>query len=51
MSKEIIFAGIAIIVFVLIVALWVNGIIQMQEKHPDYKGNDLFGEDEIEEHR
>jgi hypothetical protein len=25
---------------------WVRGIDYMNEKHPDYKGEDLFGEDE-----
>jgi hypothetical protein len=24
---------------------WIKGIDYMQENHPDYKGNDLFGED------
>jgi len=24
---------------------WVRGIDYMNEKHPDYKGEDLFGED------
>lgn len=34
-------------VFILIgiVALWVRGIGEMHEKHPDYKGEDLFGEE------
>lgn len=25
---------------------WVRGIDYMQKNHPDYKGEDLFGEDE-----
>lgn len=25
-------------------ALWVKGITNMHEKHPDYKGEDLFGD-------
>ena len=25
-------------------ALWVKGITDMHEKHPDYKGDDLFGD-------
>ena len=25
-------------------ALWVKGITDMHEKHPDYKGEDLFGD-------
>lgn len=24
--------------------MWVRGIDYMQENHPDYKGNDLFGD-------
>lgn len=34
-------------VFILlgVVALWVKGIDEMHEKHPDYKGEDLFGEE------
>ena len=27
-----------------IVYLWVRGIDYMKENHPDYKGNDLFGD-------
>jgi hypothetical protein len=33
-------------VLIGIVALWVKGIDQMHIDHPDYKGEDLFGEDE-----
>ena len=38
---------IALGVFILlgVVALWVRGIDEMHEKHPDYKGEDLFGEE------
>ena len=34
-------------VFILlgVVALWAKGIDEMHEKHPDYKGEDLFGEE------
>jgi hypothetical protein len=35
---------IIIIVLVPIVWSWVNGIEHMSKNHPDYKGNDLFGE-------
>jgi hypothetical protein len=39
----------AIIITILIVfpiaLVWVKGITDMHEKHPDYKGDDLFGED------
>jgi hypothetical protein len=40
---------ITIVIFVLIgiVALWVKGIDEMHTNHPDYKGEDLFGEDEL----
>ena len=35
-----------------IVYLWVRGIDYMKENHPDYKGNDLFGEwDEDNTHK
>lgn len=27
---------------------WINGIEYMHKNHPDYKGEDLFGEDEKE---
>lgn len=30
---------------------WVMGIDYMQENHPDYKGEDLFGDDEIKNER
>jgi hypothetical protein len=38
---------IALGVFILlgVVVLWVRGIDEMHEKHPDYKGEDLFGEE------
>jgi len=41
---------ISLAVFILlgVVALWVKGIDEMHENHPDYKGEDLFGEDEKE---
>jgi hypothetical protein len=39
----------AIIITILIVfpiaLVWGKGITDMHEKHPDYKGDDLFGED------
>lgn len=39
---------IALAVFILlgVVALWVKGIDEMHENHPDYKGEDFLGEDE-----
>jgi hypothetical protein len=33
-----------LIVLIPIVILWVRGIDFMSNNHPDYKGNDLFGE-------
>ena len=35
------------VAFIIIVGLWVEGIDQMNKKYPDYKGEDLFGEDEL----
>lgn len=34
-------------VFILlgVVTLWIKGIDEMHEKHPDYKGEDLFNEE------
>ena len=40
--------SLAVFILIGIVALWVKGIDEMHEKHPDYKGEDLFGEDEKE---
>jgi len=31
------------------VAVWVEGIDSMNKNYPDYKGEDLFGEDEEKE--
>lgn len=44
-----------IIMFVVVVIIawrWVEGIDYMQKNHPDYKGDDLFGEfdEDDEEH-
>ena len=33
----------------LTVFLWVNGIDSMKKNHPDYKGEDLFNEEEQED--
>jgi hypothetical protein len=32
------------IVVIVISVLWVKGITDMHEKHPDYKGDDLFND-------
>ena len=37
--------GIIFIVVLPISLLWVRGIDYMHQNHPDYKGEDLFGED------
>lgn len=36
--------GIMFLVVVVIAFFWVKGITDMHEKHPDYKGEDLFGD-------
>lgn len=35
---------ITLIIVVPLSILWVRGIDDMTKNHPDYKGNDLFGE-------
>jgi len=37
--------SLGICMLMLIVWLWAGGIDYMRENHPDYKGEDLFGED------
>lgn len=34
---------------VVAVAVWVEGIDDMHKNHPDYKGEDLFGEEKERE--
>ena len=46
MIKELLLIGIIVIVLAVIVWRWVSGIDYMHKNHPNYKGNDLFGEDE-----
>ena len=38
--------GSVVILFVWLVWNWVKGIDYMQENHPDYKGEDLFDEED-----
>lgn len=38
--------GSAIVLLVWLVWSWVRGIDYMKENYPDYKGEDLFGEEE-----
>jgi hypothetical protein len=44
MIETLILFGIICLVFAPICWLWVRGLDDMQKNHPDYKGNDLFGE-------
>ena len=37
---------ISFVVAVIVSILWVRGIDYMKENHPDYKGEDLFDEDD-----
>jgi hypothetical protein len=36
--------GIMAFIVIGISSLWVKGITDMHEKHPDYKGEELFGD-------
>jgi hypothetical protein len=48
---KIVIISIILIILIPIVILWVRGIDYMSNNHPDYKGNDLFGEfDEDDKH-
>jgi len=38
--------ALGVIVLVIISVLWADGIDYMKENHPDYKGEDFFGEEE-----
>jgi hypothetical protein len=38
--------GIIILLASPVIWLWIKGIDFMQENHPDYKGDDLFGLDD-----
>lgn len=43
------FILIAVAAVTTTVALWISGIDYMKENHPDYKGEDLFNEEENEQ--
>ena len=45
MINALILFGIILVIFAPICWLWVGGLDDMKKNHPDYKGNDLFGED------
>lgn len=49
MSTETIFTIVFGLAFSAVIILWVEGIDYMKKNHPDYKGEDLFNEDEDEE--
>ena len=46
MIEQLILFGIIFVLCAPICWLWVRGFDDMNTNHPDYKGNDLFGEDE-----
>jgi hypothetical protein len=46
MSTETILIIVCGIAFSGFIILWVSGIDYMKKNHPDYKGEDLFGEEE-----
>ena len=45
MINTFILFGIVLVIFAPICWLWVGDLDDIQKNHPDYKGNDLFGED------
>jgi hypothetical protein len=49
MSTETILTIVIGIAFSVFIILWVEGIDYMKKNHPDYKGEDLFNEEEDEE--
>jgi len=38
--------GVFVVAFIITICLWVQGIDYMKKNHPDYKGDDLFNEEE-----
>ena len=49
MSSETILTIVFGLAFSGVIILWVEGIDYMNKNHPDYKGEDLFNEEEDEE--
>ena len=41
--------SVAAVAFIIIVGLWVEGIDQMDKKYPEYKGWELYNEEEENE--
>lgn len=48
MNAETIFWIIIGVVLFVVILLWISAIDYMKKHHPDYKGEDLFGEDDDE---
>jgi hypothetical protein len=46
---ELITISVIAIAFIVSVGLWVSGIDSMKDNHPEYKGKDLFNEQEKDE--
>jgi hypothetical protein len=44
--KAVILVGFVVALFIVLVWQWICGIDYMQENHPDYKGEDFFGEED-----
>lgn len=44
--------GVIFLILIIVVWKWVDGIDYMHKNHPDYKGDDLFGDftDEDKDH-
>ena len=49
MTTEIILTIVCGVAFSSVIILWVEGIYYMKKNHPDYKGKDLFNEEEDKE--
>jgi hypothetical protein len=49
MSTETILTIVFGLAFSAVIILWVEGIDYMNKNHPDYKGEDLFNEEDEEE--
>jgi len=51
MNSELIFTIIFGLVFSVIIILWVEGIDYMNKNYPDYKGDELFNDNEKKRRR
>lgn len=50
MESKLISIGICLLITIPIAILWVRGIDNMKEKHPDYKGEDFLDWDDNKTH-